>query len=282
MPAVERPDGATIYYEVRGSGFPLLLFAPGGINSQVDFWRPWNPFDLADEFMVIGMNQRNAMKSPAPLEAPTWEKTAADQLAVLDAVGVERTLLWGGCIGVAYILRLIQEAPERVVAAVGQNPVGFVEGLNSRDTFFAMMKPTVAAARAGGMRAVVDAAMANPVFVANNAAGPFAARIHDDEAFREQVLAMDPADYERLIREYDDRLWGAKMPYCSVDADFVPTVETPLLLLPGDDPFHPTAIGERICREAQDARCLPRSAWEPENQAATLQTIREFLRSHVP
>jgi hypothetical protein len=38
MPHVDRPDGARIYYEAHGSGFPLLLFAPGGINSQVSFW----------------------------------------------------------------------------------------------------------------------------------------------------------------------------------------------------------------------------------------------------
>src|SRR5689334_16527123 len=112
MPHVERPDGAQIYYEVQGSGFPLLLFAPGGVNSQVSFWRgvsAINPFDFADEFMVIGMNQRHAEGSPGPLTAPTWEETAADQRAVLDAVGVQRTLLWGGCIGVGYVLRFIYE-----------------------------------------------------------------------------------------------------------------------------------------------------------------------------
>ena len=32
MPVFSRPD-AEIYYEVHGSGFPLLLFAPGGLRS---------------------------------------------------------------------------------------------------------------------------------------------------------------------------------------------------------------------------------------------------------
>lgn len=54
MPHVERPDGARIYYEVHGSGFPLFLFAPGGINSQVSFWSrsAINPLELADEFWL--------------------------------------------------------------------------------------------------------------------------------------------------------------------------------------------------------------------------------------
>ncbi|MGI8855184.1 MAG: alpha/beta fold hydrolase [Thermomicrobiales bacterium] len=66
MPHVNRPDGARIYYEVHGQGTPLLLFAPGGISSQISFWASsaLNPFDFADEFMVIGMDQRNAEHSP--------------------------------------------------------------------------------------------------------------------------------------------------------------------------------------------------------------------------
>ena len=38
MAIFKRPD-AEIYYEVHGSGFPLLLFAPGGLRSQAAFWR---------------------------------------------------------------------------------------------------------------------------------------------------------------------------------------------------------------------------------------------------
>ena len=34
-----------IYYEVHGSGFPLMVFAPGGLRSELAFWRhsPSNP-----------------------------------------------------------------------------------------------------------------------------------------------------------------------------------------------------------------------------------------------
>jgi hypothetical protein len=44
MPVFTRPD-AEIQYEVHGAGFPLLLFAPGGLRSQLEFWRhsPSNP-----------------------------------------------------------------------------------------------------------------------------------------------------------------------------------------------------------------------------------------------
>ena len=39
MPVFTRPD-AEIHYEVHGSGFPLLLFAPGGLSSQLRVLAP--------------------------------------------------------------------------------------------------------------------------------------------------------------------------------------------------------------------------------------------------
>lgn len=280
MPHVDRPDGARIYYEVHGQGFPLLLFAPGGVSSQIGFWASSaiNPFDFADEFMVIGMDQRNAGHSPAPLAAPTWEDHVADQLAVLDAVGVERTLLWGGCIGVAYVLRFIQEAPDRVAAAVGQDPVGLFEGVNTRATFFKMFEPTIAASEGGGMRAVVEAALENPLFVRNNAAGPFAARIAADPEFRAAALALDPGEYARIIRAYDDQMWGAHGAFMSVEPSFVRACPAPLLILPGIDEFHPTPIAERICAEAPQATCLEPDCRTPEKIGQTREQILAFLR----
>jgi pimeloyl-ACP methyl ester carboxylesterase len=283
VPEIERPDGARIHYEVRGTGFPLLLFAPGGINSQVSFWSRSliDPFELADEFMVIGMNQRNAELSPAPLKPPTWEEHAADQRAVLEALGISRALLYGGCIGGAYVLRFIMEAPDMVAAGAAQDPVGLADGVNTRATFFAMFEPTVAAAKEGGMAAVVAAAKSNPLFVMNNAGGPFAARIATDEAFCEEVLRLTPAEYERLILDYDDSIWGRYDPFMSVEESFVPTCPAPLLIIPGNDPFHPTAISHRICREAPNGRCLGVDCRTPAKMDATKRELREFFRAHT-
>src|SRR2546426_2296126 len=87
MPVFKRAD-AEIHYEVRGSGYPLLLFAPGGLRSQLAFWRhspsnpdappPWmNPMvDLAGRFSVIGMDQRNAGNSRGTVTATDgWHRS---------------------------------------------------------------------------------------------------------------------------------------------------------------------------------------------------------------
>ena len=37
MPVLRRPDGE-IHYQTFGNGFPVLLFAPGGLRSRMDMW----------------------------------------------------------------------------------------------------------------------------------------------------------------------------------------------------------------------------------------------------
>ncbi len=37
-------DGLEVYYEIHGSGSPLLMLAPGGFNATIDQWlttRAW-------------------------------------------------------------------------------------------------------------------------------------------------------------------------------------------------------------------------------------------------
>jgi len=130
MPVLKRPD-AEIHYEVHGSGFPLLLYAPGGLRSSIEFWgpgadgapRPWmDPRSaLADKFTVISMDQRNAGKSVAGVKPDHgWHTFAADHLALMDHLGFGRFAVMGGCIGGSYCFEAIEQAPDRVAAAVAE------------------------------------------------------------------------------------------------------------------------------------------------------------------
>jgi pimeloyl-ACP methyl ester carboxylesterase len=127
--AFERAD-ATIHYDDEGDpgGFPVLLIAPGGMRSFNDKWAemPWNPrAALADRFRVIGMDQRNAGRSTAPVTADTgWATYRDDQLALLDELGIERCHVVGMCIGGPYIAGLLTKAPDRFASAVLLQPVG--------------------------------------------------------------------------------------------------------------------------------------------------------------
>ena len=139
MAVFERGD-VTLHYELHGSGFPILLFAPGGMRSAVPFWRgsEWDPIEaLAPHFQVIAMDQRNAGQSTATVSADDgWRTYTDDHIALLDHLGIERTHLMGGCIGGPYCFGVIERAPERVCSAVLQQSIG--NDGNNRELFFAM------------------------------------------------------------------------------------------------------------------------------------------------
>jgi hypothetical protein len=46
MPMLQRPDGE-VYHEEFGNGFPILLFAPGGLKSRLEMWH--HPAATSDE-----------------------------------------------------------------------------------------------------------------------------------------------------------------------------------------------------------------------------------------
>ena len=138
MPTFERDD-IQLYYEECGQGFPVLLIAPGGMRSALSFWEgtPWNPIEqLAPNYRVIAMDQRNAGKSVAPIRATdSWHVYTQDQLALLDHLGVNQFHVAGMCIGGPYIMGLIEAAPQRVASAVLFQPIGLD---NNRQAFFEM------------------------------------------------------------------------------------------------------------------------------------------------
>ena len=60
---------------------------------------------------------------PVQVEDP-WGAFADDQLGLMDHLGIREFLFMGYCIGGPFALKLIERAPERVVAAVFCQPVG--------------------------------------------------------------------------------------------------------------------------------------------------------------
>jgi pimeloyl-ACP methyl ester carboxylesterase len=119
-----------IRYEEAGTGFPLLVTPGGGLNSRVSNW-PTAVFNAMEafknDFRVITMDQRNAngggSSGPIPVDDP-WGAFADDQLGLMDHLGIREFFFMGYCIGGCFALKLIERAPERVVAAVLCQTVG--------------------------------------------------------------------------------------------------------------------------------------------------------------
>jgi pimeloyl-ACP methyl ester carboxylesterase len=119
-----------IRYAEIGSGFPLLATPGGGLNSCIAVWARAViniPEEFRNDFRVITMDQRNATggesTGPVPVDDP-WGAFADDQLGVMDHLGISRFFFFGNCIGGPFAMKLMERAPQRVVAAILSQPVG--------------------------------------------------------------------------------------------------------------------------------------------------------------
>jgi pimeloyl-ACP methyl ester carboxylesterase len=244
MPVLKRPD-AEIYYEVHGKGFPVLLYAPGGLRSSIDFWGPgpdgpsaWmDPrTTLADKFTVIAMDQRNAGKSVADVKPDHgWHTFAADHLALVDHLGFKKFAVMGGCIGGSYCFEAIEQAPDRVACAVLQNPIGLHE---NRDTW--------------------DAAVSS---------------------YGATVRARDPNITDATIQSFGKNMFGLDFVF-SVTRDFVKNCSTPLLLQPGTDKPHPAKTSDEIAALAPNIE-VQKDWRSPEHLQESIRRVRAFLEKNT-
>ena len=108
--------------------------------------------DLKNDFRVITMDQRNAPSGestgPVPVDNP-WDAFADDQLGLMDHLGIRQFLFFGNCIGGPFAMKLMQRAPERVVAAVLSQPIGTGRKIRTSCTIPAGTSGPRSSARAG-------------------------------------------------------------------------------------------------------------------------------------
>jgi pimeloyl-ACP methyl ester carboxylesterase len=242
MPTIQH-RGASIYYEEFGRGFPILTFAPAGLQSTIEVWSrpaaPVNPTtEFASNFRVIAMDQRNAGgQSRAPIsEKDGWPTYAADHIAVLDHLGIDRCYLYGQCIGGSFIMSLLKAQPQRIAGAVLAQPIGRV------------------GAMAPGRSARFNAWA--------------------------ETLTDHPEATPQVLDAFHQNLYGPGFVY-SVDRAFVATVQTPCMVLAGNDEAHPLPISEEV------AKLLPKCEfireWKQGQALADAKVrIKEFLAKHTP
>ncbi|MEJ0079200.1 MAG: alpha/beta fold hydrolase [Alphaproteobacteria bacterium] len=119
-----------IRYAEIGSGFPLLATPGGGLNSRMAVW-PNAVINIPElfksDFRIITMDQRNASggESTGPMQVDNpWDAFADDQLGLMDHLGIRQFFFFGNCIGGPFAMKLMERAPQRVVAAILSQPVG--------------------------------------------------------------------------------------------------------------------------------------------------------------
>ena len=242
MPTIER-NGATIYYEEHGKGFPIFTFAPAGLASTIGVWSgpsaPINPItEWSSDYRVIVMDQRNAGgKSRGSISAADgWHTYAADHIAVLDHLKIERCHLYGQCIGGSFIASMLKAQPQRIASAVLAQPIG----------------------RVGPMK-------------------PGRAARFDEWA---KSLKDHPEATPQVLDRFYQNLYAPGFLY-SVDREFIKTVKTPCMVLAGNDEAHPYPISEETAKLLPNAEFIPE--WKTGDAlVAAKKRVKEFLAKHTP
>src|SRR5499433_987456 len=242
MPSFTHHD-ASIYYEEFGQGFPILTFAPAGLMSVIDVWNrssaPVNPTTaFAANFRVIAMDQRNAGgQSRAPITAQDgWHTYAADHIALLDHLRIDRCHLYGQCIGGPFILSLLKAQPQRIASAVIAQSIGRV------------------GAMASGRSARFNAWA--------------------------ETLTDHPEATAQVLDALHQNLYGPGFVY-SVDRTFVPTVQTPCMVLAGNDEAHPLPISEEVAKLLPNCEFI--REWKQGQALADAKPrVKDFLTRNTP
>jgi len=114
MPKIDR-DGVAIYYEVHGSGPPLLL--THGFSSTSTMWQ--GQIDaLARDHRLVLWDMRGHGRSDYPDDPKAYNETltVGDMAAILDAIGADRAIIGGLSLGGYMSLAFYRAHPERVRA----------------------------------------------------------------------------------------------------------------------------------------------------------------------
>jgi pimeloyl-ACP methyl ester carboxylesterase len=248
MAVLKRPDGE-IHYQTFGAGFPVLLFAPGGLRSRMEMWpappggppRPWVDWTTAlpeAGFTAVAMDQRNAGASRTDVEADHgWHTYAADHIALMDHLNFDKFHVLGGCIGGSFCLKVVEMAPHRVTSAVLQNPIG--------------LHPE------------------HPGYFPNSHA-----------EWTTEQLAIRPDLNAEALSAFGRNMWDRPFVFC-VDSNFVQTFPVPTFLLPGTDIPHPAATSAQLAALLPGVEVL--TDWRgPEFLKQQEAQVVAFLKQHTP
>lgn len=129
--------GAMMYYEVHGTGEPILFIHGGG--GSLELWRNGGYIEeLSKDHMVIVADSRGQGRSsegPGPI---TYGRVGYDAIRLLDHLGIQRAHFVGHSSGGVAILHLLIDYSERIITATVSGVIYHVD--NYRPEAYQAMK----------------------------------------------------------------------------------------------------------------------------------------------
>lgn len=126
----KRVNGIRMYYEIYGSGKPLVLIHGGGGSILFDYKEVISR--LQNTFQLIGIDLQNHGMSDHRDIPETFEQDAHDVAALLKELNIEKPSFWGFSNGGNTVMQIAYLYPERVekliVASAFYKKNGMMEG----------------------------------------------------------------------------------------------------------------------------------------------------------
>jgi pimeloyl-ACP methyl ester carboxylesterase/predicted glycosyltransferase len=239
-------DGATVGWEVFGSGPTTILLMPTWTIVHNRLWKAQIPY-LARHFRVVVFDGRGNGRSDRPPGAAAYrnEEYAADALAVLDATATDRAVLVAHSCGVTWALHLAASHPDRALGlfSIGAS-CGFSLPAQERDAhpWDARLETTEGWAKynrhywlEGGYDDFVD------FFMARLVSEPHSTKQVEDAV--EWAHETTP----QVVADSTAARLGCDGVVCAPVEDLARQVRCPVLAIHGtDDQIRPAVVSERL------------------------------------
>ena len=231
----------SIHYEVVGSGHPLLVLAPGGMRSSIAFW---------DRAPINPIRELAAHFRVVAID----QRNAGQSRAPVSAADDWRTYR-------SDHLAVLDELGIERFHVLGQC--------------------------IGGAFSLALAVFAPDRVTAAVPVQPIGLGADNRHAFHEifdgwagDLIARRPDVTREALAGLRRNLYDGDFVFAAT-RDELRACPVPMLVLRGDDLYHPAEISEEVARLAPRARLIPR--WkDPEELPRAIDQIRSFLADHTP
>ncbi|MCF8477767.1 MAG: 3-oxoadipate enol-lactonase [Pseudolabrys sp.] len=259
MPMINADDGCQINVDVSGSDSAPVLMLSNSLGTNIAMWDQ-QVGDWSKHFRVIRYDRRGHGKSDAPQGPYSMERLGRDVIAVLDALGVEKTSWCGLSMGGMVGQWLGANAPDRIEKLI----------LSNTNAYYADKGPwndRIKFARGNGLEKLVDPNM--------------------ERWFTEGFRARSPETIAQMKAIFMTTNLEGYVACCEAirDMDFRasnPTIKAPTMVIVGaQDPATPPAQGEAIAAQIPGAKVASLDAAHIANMeqpAAYTETVLNFLR----
>ena len=177
------------------------------------------------------------------MERITWNHFVRQGIGLLDALGVDKAHVMGGCMGCPPVSAFGVAHPERTLSMVLFWPVG---GAKYRISSHQRFARHLAFADENGLDAVVDLVRSHDRnFSQDPRGGPWGQSIRNADAFAKAYAALDKAQYLLTVTAMYRGLFDRDTAPGAEPEDLM-ALDIPSLIVPGNDDAHATSAARYL------------------------------------